>query len=82
MTTTDTGIEAVGEATVAELAEGLHGELVSPASEDFDEARAIWNAAHDRRPALVIRCAGVSDVIRGVDFARSDGGASRRRRRA
>src|SRR6185437_8274399 len=73
MTTTDSGIEAVGEATVAELAEGLHGELVTPASEDYDQARSIWNAAHDRRPALVIRCAGVSDVIRGVDFARSEG---------
>src|ERR1044072_2980657 len=73
MTTTDTGIEAVGEATLAELAEGLHGELVTPASEDYDQARSIWNAAHDRRPALVIRCAGVSDVIRGVDFARSEG---------
>ena len=69
MTTTDTGIEAVGEATLAELAEGLHGELVTPASEDYDGARSIWNGAHDRRPALVIRCAGVSDVIRGVDFA-------------
>ena len=33
MTTTETGIEAVGEATLAELAEGLHGELVTPASD-------------------------------------------------
>src|SRR5215213_7237838 len=73
MTATETGIEAVGEATLAELAEGLHGELVTPASEQYEEARSIWNAAHDRRPALVIRCAGVSDVIRGVDFARSEG---------
>src|SRR4029453_5545015 len=73
MPPTETGIEAVGKATLAELAEGLHGELVTPASEDYDQARSIWNAAHDRRPALVIRCAGVSDVIRGVDFARSEG---------
>src|SRR5215217_6714549 len=73
MTATETGIEAVGAATLAELAEGLHGELVTPASEQYEEARSIWNAAHDRRPALVIRCAGVSDVIRGVDFARSEG---------
>jgi FAD/FMN-containing dehydrogenase len=73
MTATETGIEAVGEATLAELAEGLHGELVTPASEQYDEARSIWNAAHDKRPAVVIRCAGVSDVIRGVDFARSEG---------
>ena len=73
MTATETGIEAVGEATLAELAESLHGEPVTPASKDYDEARSIWNGAHDRRPALVIRCAGVADVIRGVDFARSEG---------
>jgi FAD/FMN-containing dehydrogenase len=73
VTATETGIETVGEGTLAELAEGLHGELVTPASENYDAARAIWNGAHDRRPAVVIRCAGVSDVIRGVDFARSEG---------
>ncbi len=42
--------EAVGEATLAELAEGLHGELVTPASEQYDEVRSIWNGAHDARP--------------------------------
>jgi DNA-binding SARP family transcriptional activator len=38
-----------------------------------DRARAVWNAAHDRRPALVIRCAGAADVLRAVEFARSEG---------
>ena len=52
MTTTGTGVESVGEATLAELAEGLHGELVTPGSTEYDEARSIWNGAHDRRPAL------------------------------
>src|SRR4029077_1542415 len=31
------------------------------------------NAAHDRRPALIIRCGGTADVIRAVEFARSEG---------
>jgi FAD/FMN-containing dehydrogenase len=73
MTTIGAGVEAVGAATLAELAEGLHGQLVTPASEEYDTARAIWNASHDMRPAVVIRCAGVSDVLRGVEFARSEG---------
>ena len=40
---------------------------------DYDPARSIWNGAHDRQPALIVRCAGVADVIRTVDLARSEG---------
>jgi len=61
----------LGEATVAELRQALRGQLVGRGDPDYDEARAIWNAAHDRRPALIARCAGVADVIRAVEFARS-----------
>src|ERR1700755_3225951 len=61
-----------GEATLAELEQGLRGELIRPGDEGYDEARAIWNAAHDARPALIVRCAGLGDVMRAVDFARSE----------
>src|SRR5690242_1548563 len=61
-----------GDATLAELEQGLRGQLIRPGDDDYDEARAIWNAAHDARPALIVRCAGVGDVIRAVDFARSE----------
>jgi FAD/FMN-containing dehydrogenase len=64
-------LTVLGDATVAELAEAVRGDVIRPGDEGYDEARAIWNGAHDRRPALILRCAGVSDVIRGVQFARS-----------
>jgi FAD/FMN-containing dehydrogenase len=73
MTLIEADRETVGAATLAELAEALHGELVTSASADYDEARSIWNGAHDARPVAIIRAAGVSDVIRGVEFARSEG---------
>jgi FAD/FMN-containing dehydrogenase len=63
---------ALAEGSVAELAEGLRGELIGPADEAYDEARSIWNGVHDRRPALIVRCAGVADVMRAVEFARSE----------
>ena len=63
---------ALGEATLAELSQGVRGELITPESDGYDEARSIWNGAHDRRPALVLRCKGVADVIKGVEFARSE----------
>ena len=65
--------DIIGEATLGELEATLRGALVRPADPDYDQARAIWNAAHDRRPALIIRCAGTADVIRAVQFARSEG---------
>jgi FAD/FMN-containing dehydrogenase len=65
--------DIIGEATLGELESTLRGRLIRPADASYDQARAVWNAAHDRRPALVIRCAGTADVMRAVEFARSEG---------
>src|SRR3954451_12383941 len=73
MTTTETGPTRIGEATLAEFAARLRGTAVRPGDEDYDRERGIWNGAHDRRPVLIARCAGVADVIRTVDLARSEG---------
>src|SRR3954452_7199299 len=71
MTTHAETTHPLGEATLAEFEGGLSGRLIRPDDTGYDEARAIWNGAHDRYPALILRCAGVADVIRGVEFARS-----------
>jgi FAD/FMN-containing dehydrogenase len=73
MTTTQTGSARIGEATLAEFAAGLRGAAVRPGDQDYDRERSIWNGAHDRHPAVIARCAGVADVIRTVDLARSEG---------
>jgi FAD/FMN-containing dehydrogenase len=73
MSMTETELNRIGEATVAEFAVGLRGTAVRPGDEDYDLERTIWNGAHDRRPALIVRCAGVADVIRTVDLARTEG---------
>jgi FAD/FMN-containing dehydrogenase len=65
--------DVIGEATLGELEATLRGRLVRPADRDYEQARAVWNATHDRRPAVVIRCAGTADVMRAVEFARSEG---------
>ena len=69
MTTKD----ALGEATLGEFAQSLRGELLRPGDASYDEARSIWNGAHDKKPALIVRCHGVADVLSGVEFARSEG---------
>lgn len=73
MTTTQIKPGPLGEATLAEFAASMRGTTVQPGDEDYDRERKIWNGAHDRHPAVIARCAGVADVIRTVDLARSEG---------
>jgi FAD/FMN-containing dehydrogenase len=71
--TTEAAVEhQLGEPTLAEFEQGLTGRLIRPEDDGYDEARSIWNGAHDARPAMIVRCAGVADVMRAVDFARSE----------
>ena len=58
-------IEALGGA--------LRGRVVLPSAADYDEVRQIWNAMIDRRPGLIVQCAGAADVVRCVNFAREKG---------
>jgi FAD/FMN-containing dehydrogenase len=51
------------------LQASLRGTLLSRESAGYDEARSIWNAMIDRRPALIVRCVDAGDVQRVVRFA-------------
>jgi FAD/FMN-containing dehydrogenase len=55
---------------ITTLKSQLKGELLLPHDGGFDAARVVWNAMIDRKPAMIVRCAGVSDVMRSVTFAR------------
>jgi FAD/FMN-containing dehydrogenase len=59
------------EAAISEFKSGLRGELVRPSDAGYDTARKVFNAMIDRRPEFIVRCAGVSDVIAAVNFARA-----------
>src|SRR5437762_3528861 len=51
----------------------FRGDVVRPGDPNYDVHRKIWNGSFDRHPALIIRCAGVSDVIAAVRFGRESG---------
>ena len=56
--------------TVRKFKESLRGELIRSGDAGYDDARSIWNAMIDRRPALIASCLGVADVVTCVNFAR------------
>ena len=56
-----------------ELSGKISGGVVGPTDAGYDEARGVYNAMIDRRPALVARCATVADVRAALDAGRRSG---------
>ncbi|MYW43759.1 FAD-binding oxidoreductase [Streptomyces sp. SID161] len=57
-------------AALAALREDLAGEVYAPGDAGYDQARTVFNAMIDRRPAVIARCADATDVVRAVRFGR------------
>lgn len=57
-------------AAVAALREDLVGDVFAPGDPGYDDARAVFNAMIDRRPAVIAQCARPEDVVRAVRCAR------------
>jgi len=54
-----------------ELRRSLAGVVVGPADAEYDAVRRCYNALIDRRPAVIARCVGASDIAVALDFART-----------
>ena len=55
---------------IDELRRSFAGEIITPDAAGYDDARRVWNATFDRRPALIVRPSTVDDVVAAVRFGR------------
>ncbi len=57
---------------VEEFKNQLRGELILPDDPNYDETRKVYNGMIDKRPAMIAKCADVTDVITAVNFGRDN----------
>ena len=62
----------LAQQSINEFRTHLRGELIQPGDATYDEARKVYNAMIDKRPALIVYGADVADVISAVNFGRDN----------
>ena len=55
---------------IAGLRSTIGGQAVLDGDDGYEAGRRVWNGVIDKRPALIVKCAGPADVIAAVNFAR------------
>ena len=52
------------------LRDTFPGGIITPDDGAYDEARRLWNAVHDRRPAVIVQPRSAAEVATAIRFAR------------
>jgi FAD/FMN-containing dehydrogenase len=55
---------------VDRLRDTFHDEVITPADGGYDDARRVWNAVFERRPAILLRPTSVESVAAAIRFGR------------
>ena len=70
--TLDGGRTSIDDAALEQIRTTIRGDVLKPGDPGYAD-KPIFNAMHQRRPALIVRCAGTADVVDAVKFARQHG---------
>lgn len=57
---------------ISELMTKLQGNLILPTDPSYNEVRKVHNGMIDKRPAAIVQCKNVNDVIACVNFAKDN----------
>ena len=60
----------LGQSSLQHFNSRLQGELIGMSDAGYDHARSVWNGRIDKYPALIVRCADLTDILAAVQFAR------------
>lgn len=60
----------IAETVIQDFKQGLRGSLIVPSDSNYDTARKVYNGMIDKKPAFIVKCADVSDVMSAVNLAR------------
>ena len=58
---------------VANLRRAMSGPVMEPPDAGYEEARLVWNASINRRPAIIAKCESAADVKVAIQFATRHG---------
>ncbi|UNY99263.1 FAD-binding oxidoreductase [Zhouia spongiae] len=50
----------------------VRGQVILPEDNEYAEARKLYNAMIDKKPAIIVKCADVADVIAAVNYAKEN----------
>lgn len=59
-------------ALLSSFKNSIHGRVIVPEDEGYHAARKVYNGMIDKKPAIIVQCAGVDDVIACVNFGREN----------
>src|SRR2546423_11259074 len=62
----------LGDTALRDLREHVHGRVLAPGDTGYDDARTLFNAMIDARPAVIAQCADAEDVRTALRFAREN----------
>ncbi|NCF37576.1 MAG: FAD-binding protein [Gammaproteobacteria bacterium] len=55
------------------LTETIRGPVITASDTGYDDARAVYNGMHDRKPLAILQCVGSADVMFAIAAARESG---------